>query len=398
MAEIKFSLIGELTPTLEKIIHDFETQNHHRVVTEIIPWEEAWSQILSWALHENSPHVSHVGSTWATSLFRMNALRPFTAGEIRAMGSQIVFLPQAWQSAQSGGAEHWAMPWGTYTFVLAYRKDLLQQIGLDEHTAFASFEALHDTLNKLRQGGIKHPWIVPVSYDHLDTLHYLASWIWGADGDFISTNGKHAAFNSPHTLKAITQYFELLAYMKKVPLPLDEDSALGMFVQGEAAVTIVGAGIPYSWINNQFISKSFAEKLGFAPVPGIPWIGGDHLVVWKQARMSPEIERGSVELVRYLISQPIQEANARGEDVRFPSRPDAFAALPFPDSQLTESIMHSLRTGRSYPPIAYWSKIEHQFARAFGFIGEAILKGAKPEDIVNERLNDLATWFNAMLR
>ncbi len=398
MADIKFSLIGELTPTLETILGDFETQHHHRVMTEIIPWEEAWSRILSWALHENSPHVSHVGSTWATSLFRMNALRPFTAGEIRAMGSQIAFLPQAWQSAQSSGAENWAMPWGTYTFVLAYRKNLLKQAGIDENTAFTTFEGLENTLKKLRESGVKTPWIVPVSYDHLDTLHYVASWIWDAEGDFISMDGQRATFNELRSLKAIAQYFELMQYMKKVTLPLDEDGALGRFVQGEAAVTIVGAGIPYSWINNQFISKSFAEDLGFAPLPGVPWIGGDHLVVWKQARISPEIERGSVELVRYLISQPAQEANARGEDVRFPSRPDAFSALPFPDSQLTEAILHSLRSGRAYRPIAYWSKIEHQFARAFGFIGEAVLKGAKPEETVNDRLNDLAKWFNAMLR
>ncbi len=398
MAEIKFSLIGDLTPTLENIIHEFERQSHHRVIVDTIPWEEAWQQILSWALQENSPHVSHVGSTWATSLFRMNTLRPFTLGEIRSMGSQIAFLPQAWQSAQSGGAEHWAMPWGTYTFVLAYRKDLLKKAGIDESTAFVSFEALGNTLKKLRESGVKNPWIIPVGYEHLDTLHYVASWVWNADGNFISTDNHRAAFSEPETLKAITQFFELMQYMKKVPLPLDEDSALGMFVQGEAAVTIVGAGIPYSWLNNQLITPSFGENLGFAPVPGVPWIGGDHLVVWKQVRISPEIERGSVELVRYLISQSVQEANAQGDDVRFPSRPDAFGALPFPGSQLTESILTSLRAGHAYRPIAYWSKIEHQFARAFGYIGEAVLKGAKPEEVVNDRLNELAKWFNAMLR
>ena len=398
MAEIHFSLIGEFTPTLENIIHDFEKQSHHHVRMEIIPWEEAWQQILSWALHENSPHVSHVGSTWATSLFRMNALRPFTLSEIRSMGSQIAFLPQAWQSAQSGGSETWAIPWGTYTFILGYRKDLLQKARVDEKTAFTTFDALNKTLKKLRESGFKNPWIVPIGPDHLDTLHYVASWVWGVDGSFISMNAQQATFNTPETLKAITQYFELLQYMKKVLLPLDEDGALGMFVQGEAAVTIVGAGIPYTWISNRFISKELEENLGFAAMPGVPWIGGDHLVIWKQVRMSPEVERGSVDLVRYLISQPVQEANARGEDVRFPSRPDAFDALPFPGSQLTESILYSLREGRSYRPIAYWSKIEHQFARAFGAIGEAILKGGSPKDTVTERLNDLASWFNAMLR
>lgn len=398
MAEIHFSLIGDLTPTLETVIRDFETEYHHRVKTTSIPWEEAWQQILNWALHENSPHVSHVGSTWATSLFRMNALRPFTLTEIRAMGSQIAFLPQAWQSTQSGGPENFAMPWGTYTFVLAYRKDWLKKAGIDEQSAFATPEALAATLKKLRESGIKNPWVVPLSSDHLDTLHYIASWVWGADGAFISLDVTRATFNEPATIRAITQYYELLQYMKRVPMPLDEDGALGMFVQGQAAVTIVGAGIPYAWFNNRLLSKELQENLGFAPMPGVPWIGGDHLVIWKQARMSPDIERGAVELVRYLICKPVQGANASGDDVRFPSRPDAFDAIPFQGTALTTSVLESLRAGRAYRPIAYWSKIEHQFARAFGSIAENILKGAPPAEAVQDRLETLAAWFNAMLR
>ncbi|MCB9136349.1 MAG: extracellular solute-binding protein [Anaerolineales bacterium] len=398
MAEILFSLIGELTPTLENIIHKYEKQTAHRVKTEVVEWEEAWPQILSWALHENSPHVSHVGSTWATSLFRMNALRPFSAAEMRAMGSHIAFLPQAWQSAQSGGAETWAIPWGTYTFILGYRKDLLKKAGVDEQTAFTDFAALVQTLQKLREAGIQNPWLVPISPDHLDTLHYVASWVWDADGDFISTDGQRAIFDTPASMQAITQYFELLKYMKKVPLPLDEDAAMGMFVQGDAAVTIIGCGLPYTWINNRLISKEFEENLGFAPVPGVPWVGGDHLVIWKQARLSIEVERASVDFVRYLVSKDTQELNANNEDVRFPSRVDAFDSIPFPTSQLTQSVLHSLRAGRSYRPIAYWSKIEHQFARAFGGVGENIIKGTPPEEAVNERMASLATWFNAMLR
>jgi multiple sugar transport system substrate-binding protein len=398
MTEIKFSLIGELTPTMESILKDFETQNNHRVVTETMSWEVAWQQILSWTLQENSPHISQVGATWGASLFKLNALRPFTLTEVRSMGSQIAFLPQAWQSAQPGGTETWAMPWNTYTFLLAYRKDLLNKAGIDEQNAFSTFDDLAQTLMKLRESGVKNPWVVPASKAHLATLHYLASWVWDAGGDFISADGQHAAYNQPDTLKAIIRYFDLLRYMKRVPLPLTEEGALGMFVQGDAAVTIAGAAIPYSWISNHLITDQFMENLGFAPMPGVPWVGGDHLVIWKQALISPEIEKASLDLVRYLISQPIQEANAHGDDVHFPSRPGAFGALPFQGSQLTESILQSLHAGRSHRSTAHWSKIEHHFARAFGEISENILKGMQPAEAVTDRLETLATWFNAMLR
>ncbi len=398
MAEIKFSLIGELTPTLETILRDFETQTKHRVLTETLSWEDAWQKILAWTLDENSPHVSQIGATWAASLFKLNALRPFTLTETRAMGSQLAFLPQAWQSAHVGGVETWAMPWNTYTFILAYHKDLLLKAGVDEKDAFSSFGALTQTLLKLRESGVKNPWVIPASKSQMSTLHFLASWVWDVGGDFISPDGRHATFNQPETLKAMIRYFELLRYMKKVTLPLDENGALGMFVQGEAAVTIVGASVPYSWINNHLISEQFTENLGFAPMPGVPWVGGDHLVIWKQALMSPEIEKGSVELVRYLVSQPIQEANASGNDVYFPSRPDAFKALPFQGSQLTEAILNSLHTGRAHRTTANWSKIEHHFARAFGEISENILKGMQPAEAVTARFETLATWFNAMLR
>ena len=48
------------------------------------------------------------------------------------------------------------------------------------------------------------------------------------------------------------------------------------------------------------------DNLGVAAVPGVPWIGGSDLVVWRDAQMYPDKERAALVLVKYLTSLPVQ--------------------------------------------------------------------------------------------
>jgi multiple sugar transport system substrate-binding protein len=229
-------------------------------------------------------------------------------------------------------------------------------------------------------------------------LHYLAAWVWGSGGDFISPDGHHTSFTDAKTFKSIESFFGLLQYMKSVDLPLSEMDAISKFTGGEAAVTIVGAGLAYEWLRNQDIPVEVVDKIRFAPVPGVPWIGGDNLVIWRHTRANLEREKAAVALIQYLLSQPVQKAHAQSEDAGIPSRTDSLNALPLPDSQLTKVVTRSLRTGRSYRSITIWSKIEHQFAQSLGKIGAEILKGADPSAACHQQLDNFANWLDISLR
>jgi multiple sugar transport system substrate-binding protein len=399
MTEIDFSLIGQPSLTLQHLLAKFQDEQNINVKIRVIEWENAWHDLLMWALYEQGPDISHVGSTWAASLVALNALRSFSENEIKETGGQMAFLQPAWQSAKmTGSLAIWSLPWHTYTFLIAYRRDLLEKAGVEESTAFATAEAVDKTLQKLRVGGIQYPWVVPVGEHHLDTLHYLASWVWGSGGDFITPDSHHTAFTDARTFKSIESFFGLLRYMQPVDLPLSEMDALSVFTSGKAAVTIVGAGLAYEWLRNQEISAEVLDNIGFAPVPGVPWIGGDNLVIWRHTRADQEREKAAVALTEYLLSQTVQRANAQSEDVGIPSRTDSLNALPLPDSQLTKVVTRSLRAGRSYRSLTSWSKIEHQFAQSLGKVGAEILNGADPFATCHKHLETFANWLDISLR
>jgi ABC-type glycerol-3-phosphate transport system substrate-binding protein len=387
MIELNFSLIGTETPTLRKMLDKFEEEYKVHVRVRSIDWEGAWYELLSWALHSQGPDVSHIGSTWSASLIAMNALRPFSNGEIRLFGGSQAFLPQAWQSGTLiEQPDVWSIPWTTYTFVLCYRRDLLDRAGVIEKAAFTSPTAVEGTLANLRGAGIEMPWIVPVAPNHIDTLHHLASFVWGMGGDFVSPAGLRMTFTQPMAMAGFKAYFDLLRYQPPAFFPLDDNQAEQYFTRGQAGVTIVGADRPYAWIRQKSAAPEVLDNLGVIPMPGVPWIGGDNLVIWKEARVSIERERAAVELIKFLTSRQSQEAYCRGEEINLPIRPDVFDLLPLPGTPITKAAIESLTMGRAYRPLGMWSKIEHQFGQTLGQVAADVLSGVTPSTALHNHL------------
>jgi len=398
MLELKFSYIGDLLPKLQPVLDEFSRLNHLHVELLHLDWEDPWHQILRWSLFGQGPDISHIGSTWGASLVGMESLRPFSPEEVRLAGGENAFLPPCWQSGLSAEKDTvWSLPWQSYTYLLAYRRDLLEKGGIDEKTAFQSAQSLSETIAKLKGKISESPWVVPVSQKHLDTLHYIASWVWGAGGDFFTPDDRKVAFLEPATLDSICSYYGLLRSMTSVALSLDKTATQNIFLDGKAAVTIVGSDIAYNWLLDQQTSPKIFNKVGFAPIPGTPWIGGDNIIIWKQACISSDRERAAVALAQHLVSLETQRAFTQGESVDLPTRPEAFNALPMQNTPLTNSIIYSLRAGRSYRPMSTWAKIEYQFAYIFGQIGAEILAGADVTATVRKHLDLHANWLEIVL-
>jgi multiple sugar transport system substrate-binding protein len=393
--ELKYSYIGAQVPVIEQLLNEFSSENHLHIERVQLGWGDAWQEILGWSLHGlhgQGPDISHIGSTWSPSLVGMESLRPFSLEEVRPVGGEKAFLPHCWQSGLSAENDRvWSLPWHGYTFLISYRRDLLEKAGIDEKTAFQSAESLSETVTKLKGKISAPPWVVPVSQTHLATMHCLAPWVWGAGGDFFTEDNKQAAFLEPAALDAICSYYSLLPFMSPIAaIPQDEPEALKIFLDGQAAIGIVSAAIAYNWMlldqHDQGMSPEMREKVGFASIPGTPWVGGDNIIVWKQASLSMERERAVLALARNLVSCETQRAFAQSHFTILPTRVDAFDALPMQGSSLTDAVLYSLRQGRSYRPMKIWAKIEHQFGQVFGNIGAEILAGADVGTTVHKHL------------
>lgn len=403
MLELKYSYIGDLQPKLQPVVAEFGRKNHLQVELLRLGWEDAWHQLLQWSLHGpygQGPDISHIGATWGGSLVGMESLRPFTPQEIRAMGGKETFLPHCWQSGVNVDKEKaWSLPWQSYTYLLAYRRDLLEKFAIDEKTAFQTSHSLNETVARLKGNINESPWVVPIANDHLDTLHYVSSWVWGSGGDFFTSDNLQVAFLEPTTLDAICSYYTLLHSMTLAAYPSNKLAAQNIFMDGNAAVSIIGADNAYHWfLDQQAMSPEMRQKIGFAPIPGTPWVGGDTIIIWKQACISPDRERAAVALAQHLVSAETQRSFAQGEFINLPTRADAFDALPMQNTSLTNSVIYSLRVGRSHRPMSMWAKIEYQFANVFGRTGAEILAGADVATTVRKNLEAHAKWLEIVLQ
>src|SRR5215216_1846326 len=302
MTELNFSAIGDTKEDIQEITRLVkEFQNTSQTSTHIrqLAWNRAWQTLLMFAIEGKGDDVSQVGSTWAPTLAALESLRSFSDFEVRSMGGPLVFVPAAWQTVRiEGRGEVWAVPWSVYTFVIFYRRDLLERAGVEESNAFSTPEAMRETLRVLQNNGI-HPWTIPTSASYLDLPHIVSSWVRAYGGDFFAPDGMRPYFNTPHARKGVLEFFELCRY---IPAELQEqnyEACLdGFFRQEKTAVVIAGTEAYSDAQQSNTLSENIRDHIGVAAIPGVSWIGGDHLVIWKTVRFDPRKEQAALDLIR----------------------------------------------------------------------------------------------------
>jgi multiple sugar transport system substrate-binding protein len=402
--EIEFSVIADLpedTQALSTLLTEFENEYHIHVQLQRMTWDEAWPALLEFAVFGEGPDVSVIGSTWSTPLISMNALRPFTRQEIAALGGADVFFPAARRSTRlAGGSQVWALPWTAYTFVVLYRRDLLKQAGIEEQTAFETPAAMAQTLSRLQAAGIETPWVIPSIESYLDLVHITASWVWGAGGDFVSSSGNHILFNQPEARAGLQAFFELYRYLPPSVHHLNDDQCFSLFAQGKAAVILAGA----DWVIDLAESDTAAEvnaHLGTAVPPGVPWIGGENLVIWNNPGRPYSIkrERAAVALVSYLVSQRAQVRYSQLISA-LPVRYDALSQLTFTSTSYAQTIERALHMGRSHQTVSLWTRIEYQLGQALSKVATDLLAhpAAEVEVLLHQHLEPLARQLDRTLK
>lgn len=395
MAEpIVFSVIGEPTSDLLKLLDEFQQIRNVRITVEQMEWEDAWTKLLSYALTGKCPDVSHVGSTWVSSLVGMNAARKFSQQEVDAMGGARMFVAPAWQSAVVDDAVY-SIPWSSFTFLVFYRRDHLKAAGISEEHAFDTAEEFLRTVKRLKENKVASPLILPSGKPFLDRIHIAASWMWGAGGDYFSADGRQVLLNRSETRAGLKSFFELYRFMSPGDYQLDYEQTLDRFAAGSASVIIADCGFP-TGIQQQ--NPDLLEKVGVHPLPGVPFVSGDNLIIWQEARHAPDRERIALDLVSFLVSATAQQRFSQTLQ-QFPVRHDSFDALNCPVEHLIPMLKETFENGRSYKPIRLWSRYEQQLGFAFDEITNDIItkKDLPIESILEVHLSRLQQRFSLLI-
>jgi multiple sugar transport system substrate-binding protein len=394
MDEITLSIMSRGDDTAEHmqtLLATFEQRHHVKVKLRLLDWTTAWSELVKVALYNFGPDVSEIGTTWVGNLVAMNSLRPYPRTEVAACGGAAAFLPSAWHSATLiGESEVWAMPWVADARVIYYRRDAFQKAGVDERAAFGSAQEFDRVLQKLQGAGFDRPWSVS-THQSLNNLHNIATWVWGAGGEFVSLDGRRVLFTRDEAIAGMCAYFDLRRYLSQAEHKLNLTEADELFYQGKSALILAGP-----WIAaraGKFATQAVNDNLSAAQPPGVPFVGGSNLVIWKHCRKL----NLAAELVKWLTSQSLETQFMRHVGM-LPVKLDALTS-GFADTPVIQVLSETLKQGRSFPSIARWGLLEDGLSAALAQIWRVLLLDPKADTstVVRQHIQPVADHIAQVL-
>jgi multiple sugar transport system substrate-binding protein len=391
--EISINFIEDINKMV-LFLNTFERQRNVKIDLQMFDWAHAWTELMKINLYGRGPIVSEAGSTWMSSLAGQHCLRPFKLNEVAAIGGADKFLPESWQSCIDFDSETiLAIPWTLNTYLAYYRRDLLAQAGVDETTAFTTLENLVHALESLRKIDVEIPLAIPTAGNSVSVLHNAISFVWKMGGEFITPDGKQVLFSNPKTLAGLKEYFSLYQFMPPAARNLYDDACYHAYLEGRTAITFRSPDLLFQ-IKNGKTSENVSQNTGIAVQPGIPFVGGSNLVIWKH--VPPAQEAVAVELIRYLTS-PANMMTQFQDAGYIPANLDALNQVEL--DQTYVPLTQSLKTGRAFKRVPLWGLVEDKLVKALNHIWQTIFVTPEPniDQIIENALLPLEERLNITL-
>jgi multiple sugar transport system substrate-binding protein len=377
---------------MRRLLDRFERDTRLKVNLHVLTWENAWSELVRVGLYGDGPHVSEIGSTWLSEFAGMGALRPFSSQELVHGISPEQFLTSAWASVMvSGGTGApdtvWALPWVADTRLIYYRPDIFARAGIDPQQAFQTPQALLNAGARFQAAGIANPIVLPTRFTHI-TLHNIASWLWGSGCDFLTADRRQAQFDTPAARAAFHAYFDLIQYTSPSARGLDDHGMHAAYRCGEAAAVLTG-----TWLQDS-LPPEVAATTQHALPPGMPYLGGSQLVIWKHVRQPA----AAMALLYYLASADVQQHFVKSTGL-FPNRLDVLSQDVFQQNPFYQRVAEGLKLARAFPAFSLWGLVEKRLTEAFTTIWAEILSTAEPDvhAIVDKHIFAAARRLNTTL-
>ncbi len=400
MTTIEFTVIPDTDEDYDlqlELLAGFRKQTGIEVKLTRMEWSNAWQELINISTHGQGADISHVGSSWVSSLVSMNSLRPIPPHLITKIGGEESFVHSAWESVTVEEDRHsWAIPLSTYTYAVAYRRDLLDKAGLDGATAFATPAAFEETICKLEElNRVENAWLMPyIPFPYNDFVHTAASWIWSSGGQLIDNRGKQVLFDSPATLSGLKAYFKLLRRLPKVD-ELGIDDCMERLMQGRAAAVLADVRMILTHLQE---ATPESTNIGAASLMSIPWSGGGNLVIWRDTYGYPDRLEATFKLADFLTRKSTLLEVGRRSHI-LPARVDALDELIPPEHPLRPVMIQLVSSSRAYRAIPLWRRIEHQFGQELSTVAREVLenKDADLDQFLSDAMRSLSHRLNLTL-
>ncbi len=349
MANIEFTTMADV-PSLN--LDAFEQKTGIHVSTQHYDFGSGWNPILQIALNQAGPDVSQIGSTWQETLANTTSLHIFTPAEIQALGGEDAYYAVE-RIPEKGVPQIFGIPWVLDTRLILYRADILKKAGVSEQGAFATPEAMADTLSRLQAAGYKYPLVMANGYG---AMQILSSFVWGRGGDFRTPDLRKMTLLEPATRQGLLDYFGMHKFIDPANMRVNNQIDT-VYTSGQVAVCFSG-----QWVKQRIRAIAaqipvVAENTRIAPPPGVPYIGGSYLALWKHSRD----HEAALRLIQYLTS-PELLGRLITERNTLPARKEALIMAGVANDPDYQLFIRMIQQGRRYQAGKMWAGVEARLA------------------------------------
>jgi ABC-type glycerol-3-phosphate transport system substrate-binding protein len=203
----------------------------------------------------------------------------------------------------------------------------------------------------------------------------------------------------PEASEGLLEFFELFPFIPPALRGLNVEACTQAFARGDTAVLVGGVEIGNDLMESPYASQGMRDNVVVTTLPGVPWIGGDHLVVWKNVLTDAEHEQAALDLVQFLSRRETQIQLFRVENI-LPARADAYDTLTFPLDTTYPTLQRVLQLGRPHPTLRLWRRIEAFLDEMLRDIGSQVLRqpSVSPSKVAMGMLNEYEQKLAAVLK
>jgi ABC-type glycerol-3-phosphate transport system substrate-binding protein len=229
--------------------------------------------------------------------------------------------------------------------------------------AFSSPEAMKAAFSLLRHS-VPYPWGVPTSRYSPSLVHNVASWVWAAGGDFISSDGKKLLINNKEARRGMQNYYDLIEFMPPECRDSSHEVVLDMFAERKIAATIGGPWL-VSYLRNAGLTPTMLNLVSVASPPGPPFVGGSVFIRWSHYRKLDLAWK----LIRALSEKEFNLAFSTSTEW-LPSHQDLWTEEFLNQNKYNREFLKGIQNGRGLPPVRLWGMIEDRLTQGLGSIWE----------------------------
>jgi multiple sugar transport system substrate-binding protein len=185
------------------------------------------------------PDIAYLYGSWAANI----AKSPKTLDLAKRVEEPDFRYSDIWPAARAVGhvgGKVIGVPALIDNLALVYNKKLFKQAGVPYPTAQWTWADMERAARKLTNPGKKQFGWAYVNDGSEDTVWRFEALLWQAGGDILTPDGKHAAFDSPAGVKALTFLQTLAVKDKAVYLDSGNDNYANVFNSGHIAMLYTG--------------------------------------------------------------------------------------------------------------------------------------------------------------